>query len=501
VEPNLTGKAELDPATAGLLKGMFASSVPMLEAVSREAAKGAAKPAVQQVLGSEYSPEMMQYLMEAGIQVNPPVAEKPLPMPIPATAKPAGELREATVSDWLISQIGAAMDALHVTDTGKRGEIESAVLAGISNIGGPSDEASTKIQTMVKSLLGSVQPSVLPPAAPSDLEASVGMDPAVTPEELLGDKAEQKVGEVADEKDLALEKTPRESKGESIKESDEDEEDEDGDEDLDTLADWESVEVLADWERVEVLADTVHGTFVSDYSGRGMSGKVCVGIKSDDPERILSLAVGAGLKGARTDNLGKSVIVYWPHIATGDVGESVESERGRRYVSCECGDPGCPVHRGEEFCGNQAVTVVYRIDMEDETGTAMCDKCSEDALESGVFTTKDEEYEDEGDADDVAEGRAPSGDMVMFRGSDGQMECGTTLEVDATSGYIIVETDTGEIKHLREGDILSFVTKEDDDLVRLGKVDEAIDSVLGKMSDAYIDLLERRNGGKKAARK
>jgi hypothetical protein len=33
--------------------------------------------------------------------------------------------------------------------------------------------------------------------------------------------------------------------------------------------------------------------------------------------------------------------------------------------------------------------------MDDETGTAMCDQCADDALSSGVFTTHDDDENDE----------------------------------------------------------------------------------------------------------
>jgi len=50
---------------------------------------------------------------------------------------------------------------------------------------------------------------------------------------------------------------------------------------------------------------------------------------------------------------------------------------------CECRDPGCPCCQGR--CQQRAVTVLVRIDMEDQTGTAMCRQCAEDALDSGLF--------------------------------------------------------------------------------------------------------------------
>ncbi len=59
--------------------------------------------------------------------------------------------------------------------------------------------------------------------------------------------------------------------------------------------------------------------------------------------------------------------------------------------TCECSDPGCPVHKGKETCERPAVLTVYRVDMEDETGTDMCTDCAADALESGVFATRESE--------------------------------------------------------------------------------------------------------------
>jgi hypothetical protein len=62
-------------------------------------------------------------------------------------------------------------------------------------------------------------------------------------------------------------------------------------------------------------------------------------------------------------------------------------------MRCECGDSGCPAHKGTMHCGRRAVVTVFRVDMEDETGTIMCDACAADALESGVFTTEDDDAE------------------------------------------------------------------------------------------------------------
>lgn len=56
-------------------------------------------------------------------------------------------------------------------------------------------------------------------------------------------------------------------------------------------------------------------------------------------------------------------------------------------MKCECYDSGCaaPNHRTQR-CQSAAITVLYRIDMDDVTGTRFCDGCAEDAMESGLFT-------------------------------------------------------------------------------------------------------------------
>lgn len=55
---------------------------------------------------------------------------------------------------------------------------------------------------------------------------------------------------------------------------------------------------------------------------------------------------------------------------------------------CECSDLGCPVHEGKSNCERLAHETLYRVDMEDQTGTLFCHECASDAFDSGVFTTK-----------------------------------------------------------------------------------------------------------------
>lgn len=66
---------------------------------------------------------------------------------------------------------------------------------------------------------------------------------------------------------------------------------------------------------------------------------------------------------------------------------------------CECADPGCPHSAINQShcipCKHVATTILYRVDMEDVTGTAFCDECADDAFESGLFTdsTDDDDVE------------------------------------------------------------------------------------------------------------
>lgn len=63
----------------------------------------------------------------------------------------------------------------------------------------------------------------------------------------------------------------------------------------------------------------------------------------------------------------------------------------RQRRSCECADPGCPACHGSHGRDHEPVKVaarirLYRIDMEDTSGTDFCTACREDAERSGLFT-------------------------------------------------------------------------------------------------------------------
>jgi hypothetical protein len=64
------------------------------------------------------------------------------------------------------------------------------------------------------------------------------------------------------------------------------------------------------------------------YSGRGMYGRACWAIVTDLSEReaFADLAeecedaaeVSALLRGARTDDMGRGIVIYWPKCAASD---------------------------------------------------------------------------------------------------------------------------------------------------------------------------------------
>lgn len=66
---------------------------------------------------------------------------------------------------------------------------------------------------------------------------------------------------------------------------------------------------------VEDVAAIVGGEVRDNYSGRGMFGQTCYGIDTDSPADAIDAAAAMGLRGAKTDSMGKGHIVYWPDVA------------------------------------------------------------------------------------------------------------------------------------------------------------------------------------------
>lgn len=63
----------------------------------------------------------------------------------------------------------------------------------------------------------------------------------------------------------------------------------------------------------EKIEEAANGdrTLYTEYSGRGMYGKTCIGIVCDDPEDVIA---EVGVRGAQMDSMGRRTIVYWPKV-------------------------------------------------------------------------------------------------------------------------------------------------------------------------------------------
>ncbi len=53
-----------------------------------------------------------------------------------------------------------------------------------------------------------------------------------------------------------------------------------------------------------------------------------------------------------------------------------------KKAMCQCADPGCTC---EGQCEENAEYLLTRVDMDDVSGTLMCDECSTDAVDTGLF--------------------------------------------------------------------------------------------------------------------
>lgn len=60
---------------------------------------------------------------------------------------------------------------------------------------------------------------------------------------------------------------------------------------------------------------------------------------------------------------------------------------GTPAPKCECADRECACGGN---CNHQSVTTLFRVDMDDSTGTAFCDRCASDAMDCGLFSGDDD---------------------------------------------------------------------------------------------------------------
>lgn len=102
---------------------------------------------------------------------------------------------------------------------------------------------------------------------------------------------------------------------------------------------------LADNSNADFHEDDDLGVFRT-YSGRGMYGRECVGLVISNSEMFeVAMVVGQWLtdnvvdydlsdafKNARTDSMGRSMIVYWPSIAIEAAGPDDEADEMDRII-------------------------------------------------------------------------------------------------------------------------------------------------------------------------
>lgn len=71
-------------------------------------------------------------------------------------------------------------------------------------------------------------------------------------------------------------------------------------------------------ELINEIAVRVNGEVRDDYSGRFMFGDRCYGVVAAYSDAVIAVANELGLTGERVDNMGRSVIVYWPQVTGGN---------------------------------------------------------------------------------------------------------------------------------------------------------------------------------------
>ena len=76
---------------------------------------------------------------------------------------------------------------------------------------------------------------------------------------------------------------------------------------------------MTPFDKLEAISEQIDGDFRPSYSGRGMGGRTCGGIVTDDPMRCIELAAQRGITGANTDSMGRQTIVYWPSLTEDSV--------------------------------------------------------------------------------------------------------------------------------------------------------------------------------------
>jgi len=138
--------------------------------------------------------------------------------------------------------------------------------------------------------------------------------------------------------------------------------------------------------------EAVQGMVAKTPAGATLSMIACphCGSLEDDP--LICGACGRNLD--RDDAYAADTLCYYcgkPAYKRMDVARGVDTYICRACDTdpakpCGCIDRSCPAHPNV-VCAMPATTTIYRVDMDDDDGTHMCDDCAADAIESGLFTT------------------------------------------------------------------------------------------------------------------
>lgn len=103
---------------------------------------------------------------------------------------------------------------------------------------------------------------------------------------------------------------------------------------------------------------------------------------SDDPKDFAIVATGE-YEGTFVDDLPCEEC----NKPEADGDHDVDTPQPAEGITCECSDPACPHCSGK--CKDQATMTLWRVDMEDRTGSDFCQACGEDCMDAGVFTPDD----------------------------------------------------------------------------------------------------------------
>lgn len=102
---------------------------------------------------------------------------------------------------------------------------------------------------------------------------------------------------------------------------------------------------------IKDVAEEMDADFRSDYSGRCMYGRECVGVVTDQPfEFCLQLGINIGAQGdtsnqptdIRSDSMGRSTIIYFPGIEADQDEEKEICPVCKTEVNDENGECECP---------------------------------------------------------------------------------------------------------------------------------------------------------------